>query len=362
MRDSVPITSLPLQMSSVFTGRRPALSGAAEQSTVYTANMGQVSPVFTEYEQQIIRELAMHRVQPNAIQRLLANVGKPMVKLMNFGRTSQSRTVRSLSEHIHGWIEEGLIKTFRAANRLANTKDIVKRYAARGIQVGDDFESLRFMPLSQLDAVADSFRFGSSLLLGAEGALLGSATTLAEGIPGAQLVIPSLILTDVTSSMTLLSRHTCRIATAYGYSSKKAENLPHLMAAMAPQTESSDEGYLALKTAVVTSIRESGQFMARSASVVLDRQLLEREAPQMIRLITYVADRLGIVITQKELGVLVPIAGAVLNSSINVAFQQVGHQTAKDYFRRAILEDRYGEEIVAYAIQQEIAVLQERRN
>jgi hypothetical protein len=362
MRDSVPITSLPLQLNSVFSGRRPALAGAAKRSTVYTANMGEVSPVFTEYEQQIIRELAMHRVQPNAIQRLLDNVGKPMAKLMNFGRTSQSRTVRSLSEHIHGWIEEGLIKTFRAANRLANTKDIVKRYAARGIQVGDDFESLRFMPLSQLDAVADSFRFGSSLLLGVEGALLGSATTLAEGIPGAQLVIPSLILTDVTSSMTLLSRHTCRIATAYGYSSKKAENLPHLMAAMAPQTESSDEGYLALKTAVVTSIRESGQFMARSASVVLDRQLLDREAPQMVRLITYVADRLGIVITQKELGVLVPIAGAVLNSSINVAFQQVGHQTAKDYFRRAILEDRYGEEIVAYAIQQEIAVLQERRN
>jgi hypothetical protein len=281
---------------------------------------------------------------------------------MNLGRRSSNRTVRSLSDHVHGWIEEGLIKTFRAANKLASTKDIARRYASRGIQVGNEFESLRYMPLSQLDSVADSFRWGSSFLLGAEGALLGSATTMAEGIPGAQLVIPSLILTDVTSSMTLLSRHTCRIATAYGYSSKKLENLPHLMAAMAPQTETSDEGYLALKTAVVTSIRESGQFMARTAGVVLDRQLLEREAPQMIRLITYVADRLGIVLTQKELGVLVPIAGAVLNSSINVAFQQVGHQTAKDYFRRLILEDRYGEEIVAYAIQQEIALLKESRN
>lgn len=324
--------------------------------------MSHVSPVFTEYEQHVIRELAMHRVQPNAIQRVLDGVGKPMAKLMNFGRRSHNRTVRSLSDHIHGWIEEGLIKTFRAANKLSNTKDIAKRYAARGIQVGDDFESLRFMPLSQLDAVADTFRWSSSLLLGVEGALLGSATTMAEGIPGAQLVIPSLILTDVTSSMTLLSRHTCRIATAYGYSSKKAENLPHLMAAMAPQTENTDEGYLALKTAVVTSIRESAQFMSRTTSVVLDRQLLEREAPQMIRLIAYVADRLGIVITQKELGVLVPIAGAVLNSSINVAFQQVGHQTAKDYFRRLLLEDRYSEELVTYAVQQEIAVLQERRN
>src|SRR5215468_9748567 len=324
--------------------------------------MTHVAPVFTDYEQQVIRELALHRVQPNAVHRLLEGVGKPVAKLMNIGRNSQSRALRGLSDHIHGWIEEGLIKTFRMANKLSNTKDIAKRYKARGIQVGDDFESLRYMPLSQLDVVADSFRWGSSLLLGAEGALLGSATTMAEGIPGAQLVIPSLILTDVTSSMTLLSRHTCRIATAYGYSSKNPENFPHLIAAMAPQSDASDEGYLALKTAVVTSIRESGQFMARTAGMVLDRQLLEREAPQMIRLINSVDARIGVVITQKELGVLVPIAGAVLNSSINVAFQQVGHQTAKDYFRRMILEDRYGEELVAYAIQQEMAAVQERRN
>jgi hypothetical protein len=319
--------------------------------------MSHVSPVFTEYEQQVIRELAVHRVQPNAIQRLLEGVGKPVAKLMNLGRNSQSRAVRGLADHVHGWIEEGLIKTFRVANKLTNTRDISKRFARRGIRVGDDFESLRFMPLSQLDAVADSFRWGSTFMLGAEGALLGSATTLAEGIPGAQLVIPSLILTDVTTSMTLLSRHTCRIATAYGYSSRNPENLPHLMAAMAPQAETSDEGYLALKTAVVTSIRETGQFMSRTTGVLLDRQLLDREAPQMIRLITYVADRLGIVLTQKELGILVPIAGAVLNSSINVAFQRVGHQTAKDYFRRLLLEDRYGEELVSYAIQQEIAAL-----
>lgn len=321
--------------------------------------MTDVSPVFTEYEQQVVRELALHRVQPNSIQRLLEGAGRPVAKLLKSGRESNSRALRGLSEKVHGWIEEGLIKTFRAANKLANTKEISKRYAARGINVGDDFESLRYMPLSQLDAVADSFKFGSSFLLGVEGALLGGATTMAEGIPGAQLVIPSLILTDITTSMTLLSRHTCRLATAYGYSSRKLENLPHLMAAMAPQSEASDEGYLALKTAVVTSIRESGQFMARTASVVLDRQLLEREAPQMIRLITYVADRLGVVMTQKELGVLVPIAGAVLNSSINVAFQQVGHNTAKDYFRRVILEDRYGEELVSYAVQQEIAVLRQ---
>ena len=319
--------------------------------------MNHVTPVFTDYEQKVIRELAVHQVQPNAVQRVLESVGKPMSKLMTLGRNSNSRALRGLADHIHGWIEEGLIKTFQAANKLASPKEISKRFAARGIHVGSDIESLRFMPLSQLDAVADSFRWGSTFLLGVEGALLGSATTMAEGIPGAQLVIPSLILTDVTSSMTLLSRHTCRISTSYGYPSKDPANLPHLVAAMAPQTDNTDEGYLAMKMAVVTSIRESGQFMTRTAGMVLDRQLIEREAPQMIRLLTYVTDRLGLVITQKELGLLVPIAGAVLNSSINIAFQQVGHHTAKDYFRRLLLEDRYGEEIVSYAIQQEIGTL-----
>jgi hypothetical protein len=316
-----------------------------------------VAPIFTEYEHQVIQELALHRVQPNAVHRLLEGAGRPVARLLRIGRESQSRALRGLTRHIHGWIEEGLIKTFGAANRLSNAKDISRRYAARGIHIGEDFETLRYMPLSKLDLVADSFRFGSSFLLGVEGALLGGATTLAEGIPGAQLVIPSLILTDVTSSMTLLSRHTCRVATAYGYPSKKPDNLPHLVAAMAPQTDTADEGYLALKTAVVTSIRESSQFMARTAGVLLDRQLLEREAPQMVRLITYVTERLGVVVTEKELGILVPIAGAVLNSSINIAFQQVGHQTAKDYFRRLILEERYGDELVSYAIQEEIAAL-----
>ncbi len=319
--------------------------------------MTPVAPIFTEYERSVIRELAVHRVQPNAVHRLLESAGRPVARLFKIGRESNSKAVRGLSAHVHGWIEEGLIKTFRAANHLANTKDISKRYAKRGIKIGDDFESLRYMPLSKLDSVADSFRWGSSFLLGAEGAVLGGITTIAEGIPGAQLVIPSLILTDITTSMTLLSRHTCRIATAYGYPSRDSQNLPHLVAAMAPQTDDADEGYLALKTAVITSIRESSQFMARTAGMLVDRKLLEREAPQMIRLITYVADRLGVVVTQKELGILVPIAGAVLNSSINIAFQQVGHQTAKDYFRRIVLEDRYGEELVAYAIQQEIRAL-----
>jgi hypothetical protein len=41
-----------------------------------------------------------------------------------------------------------------------------------------------------------------------------------------------------------------------------------------------------------------------------------------------------------------------------VAFQQLGHHAAKDSFRRVLLEERYGEELVAFAIRTEIEALQ----
>src|SRR5437660_5388265 len=79
---------------------------------VYTGDMTHVAPVFTEYEQHVIRELAVHRVQPNAVHRLLESAGRPVARLLRIGRDSNSKAVRGLTAHVHGWIEEGLIKTF----------------------------------------------------------------------------------------------------------------------------------------------------------------------------------------------------------------------------------------------------------
>src|SRR5436853_7610247 len=125
--------------------------------------MSHVAPVFTDYEQKIIHEIAAHRVQPHAVQRILDTVGKPFGKLLQAGRDSKNRAVRGMTDRIHGWVEEGLIKTFKAANRITNPRDITRRYAARGMKV-DDIESIRYLPLSILDEVADSFKFRSGLL------------------------------------------------------------------------------------------------------------------------------------------------------------------------------------------------------
>jgi hypothetical protein len=159
-----------------------------------------------------------------------------------------------------GGSEEGLIKTFRAANKLTNTKDIAKRYSVRGIQVGDDFELLRFMPLSQLDAVGDSFRWGSSFLP-APRAHSAARPRWRKALLARELVIPSLILMDVTSSMTLLSRY-CRVATAYGYSSKKRK-LAAPRGGHGAANGSKRRGLSRTQNGGRHFNRESGQFMAR---------------------------------------------------------------------------------------------------
>src|ERR1700712_5762066 len=130
---------------------------------LYTENMSLAKPVFTEYEQAVIRQIAMHRVRPNLVQRLLATAGKPVVKLLQMGRDSGIPTVRGVSDRVHGWVQEGLIKTIQVANHINGTQEITRLFAKRGVQA-NDIASLRYLPISQLDAVADSFRFRSSML------------------------------------------------------------------------------------------------------------------------------------------------------------------------------------------------------
>jgi hypothetical protein len=318
--------------------------------------MTATSTLFTEYEAGVLREMATHQVRPNALERALEGLGGPVSKLLKAGRESSNRLIRRLSDGAQGVVEESIIGTIKIARHLTVEEAVIDAFRGRGYDL-DDLGQARHLPLEALDRVANSFHVGSAVLLGTEGAALGAATTLAYTFPGTQLLVSSLILADVSSSMTLLARHACKIGSAYGFSSQLPRTLPHLVAAMAPPTRTSDEGYLALKTAVVGSIREANQFLSRTAVVAMDRQIMEREAPQLIRLITYVAERLGVIVTEKNLSILVPVAGAALNAGVNMAFQQVGHLAAKDYFRRLILDERYGAEAVEDALRQEVSRL-----
>jgi len=194
----------------------------------------------------------------------------------------------------------------------------------------------------------------NAILVSLEGVLLGAATTFAQGIPLAQLAIPALVVADVSASMTFLSRHVCQVAASYGYSSFDLVNLPDILAAMAPTSSSSDEGFLAVKSLAVAEIRNASNFASKHVGDLLD----DMAVPSLVNLIRAVAQKIGVTITEKELGLLVPVAGAVLNGGLNLAFQQTNHTSAKDYFRKLYLINKYGEDNVVNAIQIERKRLQ----
>lgn len=270
--------------------------------------------------------------------------------VMKIAHESENAIVKKTVEVVDKTVESGIKKTVWAANLISSENDVIKEYKKRGIEEITNLKEIHQLDLRVMDEVADTYRTSNALIVGAEGALLGLATTLGEGIPFAQVAIPAIITADVKASMTLLTRHICLLSTSYGYSSTDIINMPHIISAMAPTADSSDEGYIFAKAATINELRRAAAFMGENAGKEFTKEFIQKEAPQLIKLISWVAERLGIVILEKELGMLVPIAGVVLNCGLNVAFQQLNHTNAKDYFRRLYLENNYGSKPVIDAI------------
>ncbi|MBL4889467.1 MAG: EcsC family protein [Candidatus Lindowbacteria bacterium] len=309
----------------------------------------------SSYEEKVILQIATHTVRPSFVSRALEMAGKPIEKVLEAAATSNIKPIQIASQLVHTAVDKALRASLLAASRISTDQVIAKEAKRSGLSIRN-VDDLRTCSLQDLDRLADRFDRGNSIVLGAEGALMGAATSLAEGIPGAQVLIPSLIATDVAASMTLLSKHAGQVASCYGYSPRVPANRFHIIASMAPQSESPDEGYFTAKAAALETILEASAFVGSRSARMMNRKLMEKESPRLVRLISYVSRRLGIILTEKELGMLVPLAGAVLNGGLNVAFQKVGHSSAKDYFRLMYLEEKYGMERIRTILDQAIVL------
>lgn len=299
----------------------------------------------TDYEEMVVEEMVRHDIQPNLVERALAMAGVPFEKVLTAARESQSSTLLKISKGVENGISKGLIQSIKMANNIYSTETVIEKFDERGIEL-EDIEDIQNLDIEDMDAVAKSYSLVNAALITAEGAAMGVATTLGEFIPFAQFAIPAIVATDVIASITLLSRNACQVAACYGFSSYDGENLPHILSSLAPEKQTSDEGYMTAKALVVNAVREAGGFMAGKAGTQITREVLEKEAPQLVRLIAVITERLGYVLTEKSLGMLVPIAGALLNGGLNLAFQQNGQMQAMDYFRRVTLERKYGESMI----------------
>jgi hypothetical protein len=175
--------------------------------------------------------------------------------------------------------------------------------------------------------------------------------TMASGAVGGAFGIAAIGI-ELPISTTLILRSIADIAAAEG------ENPRHLETKLACLTvfalgstkdardNAAESGYFAARSALATAVTEASKYLAQKG-------LTKSGAPALLRLITLIASRFGIVVSQKAAAQMIPVLGAAGGALINTLF--IGHyqDMARGHFIVRRLEKIYGAEPVRLAYESE---------
>ncbi|WP_131193777.1 EcsC family protein [Lichenihabitans psoromatis] len=100
-----------------------------------------------------------------------------------------------------------------------------------------------------------------------------------------------------------------------------------------------ESGYLAMRALLAKSVSEAARFM-------IQRGVADETAPVMVKLLTQIAARFGIIVGQKAMAQAVPVLGALTGAAVNAAFADHFQALAQAHFTVRRLERRYGQEPV----------------
>jgi len=103
-----------------------------------------------------------------------------------------------------------------------------------------------------------------------------------------------------------------------------------------PRDDAAETGYFAVRIALAREV-------TKAAEHILRRGLTEQGAPAMVRLVTRVAQRFSVQVSEKVAAEAVPIIGAMGGATINVLFIDHFQSMARGHFTVRRLERRYGQ-------------------
>ena len=99
----------------------------------------------------------------------------------------------------------------------------------------------------------------------------------------------------------------------------------------AGSADASETGYFAVRGMLAKSVTEATRFIA-------ERGIVEEGAPVLVRFITLVASRFGVVLTQKFAAQALPLVGALGGASVNYVFIEHFQEMAQGHFTVRKLE------------------------
>ena len=105
-----------------------------------------------------------------------------------------------------------------------------------------------------------------------------------------------------------------------------------------------ESGYFTVRAALAKSVSDSARFVATEG-------VTAQSAPVIARLISQIAARFGVVVSEKVAAQAAPILGAIGGAAVNAAFADHFQTLARGHFIVRRLERQHGASVVAFEYQ-----------
>ena len=173
--------------------------------------------------------------------------------------------------------------------------------------------------------------------------LLHKALATASGAAGGAFGLATLPL-ELPVSTIIMLRSIADIARSEGEDLSDPESAFSCVQVLAlggraGSADASQSGYFAVRGMLAKSVTESARFIA-------ERGVIEEGGPILVRFITQVASRFGVVVTQKVVAQALPVVGALGGAAVNYAFIEHFQDVARGHFTVRRLERVYGKNAV----------------
>jgi hypothetical protein len=161
-----------------------------------------------------------------------------------------------------------------------------------------------------------------------------------SGAGGGAFGLPALAI-ELPISTTIMLRSIADIARSEG----EDLNDPHVkieciqvfaLGGSSKNDDASETGYFAVRTALARTVSDAAQHIA-------SKGLTRESAPVLLRLISRVSSRFGVVVSEKVAAQAIPLIGAAGGALINSLFIDHFQDVARGHFIIRRLEKRYGE-------------------
>ena len=153
------------------------------------------------------------------------------------------------------------------------------------------------------------------------------------------------LIVELPLTTGIMFRSIADIARAEGESPQDPETILNCMQVFAMGSRATDKDdaaetfYYGVRVALSKAVADALQYVAAHGAG-------SASAPAIVRLISALASRFGIVVTQKAMAQTIPVIGAIGGGLVNTVFISHFQDMARAHFAIRRLERQYGEEIV----------------